>query len=83
VITLAQASGYEVIETKITRKQLYNAEEAFFTGTAAEVTPIYEVDDRKIGKGKTGPITEYIQKEYLAVVKGMRQQYMHWLAKVY
>ena len=83
VITLARAAGREVIETDITRNQLYNAEEAFFTGTAAEVTPICEVDDRKIGNGETGPITEWVQREYLAVVKGRRQQHKHWLTYVY
>lgn len=82
-ITLAQDAGRRVIETNITRNQLYNADEAFFTGTAAEVTPIYEVDDRKIGNGGTGPITEWVQREYLAVVRGTRQQYRHWLAYVY
>ena len=83
VTALARAEGHEVVEANFTRNQLYNADEAFFTGTAAEVTPIYEVDNKKIGNGKTGPITEWIQREYLAVVTGTKQQYEHWLAQVY
>jgi len=71
--------GYEVKEIDINRSRLYNADEAFFTGTAAEVTPIYEVDNRKIGREKTGPITKKIQDEYLAIVRGKRQQYKQWL----
>jgi branched-chain amino acid aminotransferase len=71
--------GYEVTEENITRSQLYTADEAFFTGTAAEVTSICEVDDKKIGNGKTGRITEHIQKEYLAVVDGRRKEYQSWL----
>jgi len=83
VITLAQDLGYDVIETDITRSKLYNADEAFFTGTAAEVTPIYEVDDRKIGEGKTGPITKRIQDEFFAVARGKREKYGRWLTYVY
>jgi len=83
VITLAQDLDYEVKETDITRSRLYNADEAFFTGTAAEVTPIREVDDRRIGSGKRGPVTERIQEEYLATVRGERQQYKCWLTYVY
>ncbi len=83
VITLAQDLGYETIETDITRSRLYNADEAFFTGTAAEVTPIYEVDDKKIGGGKTGPVTKRIQDEYFAVTRGKRKKYNQWLTYVY
>jgi branched-chain amino acid aminotransferase len=82
VITFTQKKGYDVIETNITRNQLYNAEEAFFTGTAAEITPIYEVDDVKIGKGETGSVTKWIQEEYLSIVRGERQQYNYWLTKI-
>jgi len=83
VMVLARDLGYEVKEIDINRSRLYNADEAFFTGTAAEVVPICEVDDRKIGSGKIGPITRRIQDEFLAVVKGERQQYKHWLTYVY
>jgi branched-chain amino acid aminotransferase len=82
VITFAQNKGYEVFEANITRNQLYNAEEAFFTGTAAEITPIYEVDDIQIGNGVTGQVTKFIQEEYLSIVRGERQQYTHWLTKI-
>jgi len=83
VITLAQDLGFDVAETDITRSRLYNADEAFFTGTAAEVTPIYEVDDKKIGEGKTGPVTKRIQEEFLAVTEGKRKKYGQWLTYVY
>ena len=83
VTVLAQDLGYKVKEIDITRSGLYNADEAFFTGTAAEVTPIREVDDRKIGSGKAGPITKRIQEEYFATVSGKRQHYKRWLKYVY
>ncbi len=83
VIVLSRDLGHEVEEIDITRNRLYNADEAFFTGTAAEVTPIYEVDNRQIGNGKTGSITRKIQDEYLAVVMGRRQKYKHWLTYLY
>ncbi len=83
VMDLAHDLGFEAKEADITRNTLYNADEAFFTGTAAEVTPIYEVDDRRIGNGKTGPITKKIQGAYSAVIKGKNQRYKHWLTYVY
>jgi len=83
VMVLARDLGYEIKEIDINRSELYNSDEAFFTGTAAEVVPIHEVDDRKIGSGKTGPITKKIQAEFFAVVRGERQQYKHWLTYVY
>jgi len=83
VIVLARDLGYEVQEVDMNRSRLYNADEAFFTGTAAEVTPIYEIDDKKIGDGKTGPITKRIQEEYFATVGGKRQNYKQWLTNVY
>jgi branched-chain amino acid aminotransferase len=61
--------GYEVIERRITRDEFYIADEAFFTGTAAEVTPIREYDDRQIGEGCRGPITTLIQKHSLMLFK--------------
>jgi branched-chain amino acid aminotransferase len=82
IITLARAKGYEVVEERFTRDELYSADEAFFTGTAAELTPIREVDDRKIGAGCRGLITEDIQKTFFDVIKGKNPKYEHWLAYV-
>jgi len=79
VITLARDKGYEVVEERFTRDQLYTADEAFFTGTAAEVTPIREVDDRQIGAGCRGPVTEAIQGSFFDAVKGRDKKYSGWL----
>ncbi|MEK5757121.1 aminotransferase class IV, partial [Acinetobacter variabilis] len=70
IITIAKDLGYEVVERRITRDEFYIADEAFFTGTAAEVTPIREYDDRQIGEGKRGPITEQIQTAFFNAVQG-------------
>jgi len=82
-MVLAHDLGREVEEVDITRGRLYNAEEAFFTGTAVEVTPIYEVDNWQIGNGKTGPVTKKIQDEYAAVIRGKKQKYKYWLTYIY
>jgi branched-chain amino acid aminotransferase len=82
VIQIAQDLGYEVIEKRITRDEIYCADEAFFTGTAAEVTPIRELDDRVIGNGGRGPITHAIQKTYFDAVGGKAKQYTDWLAHI-
>lgn len=82
IMDLAHDLGLEVKDVDITRNTLYNADEAFFTGTAAEVTPIYEVDNRKIGNGKTGPITKKIQGAYSSVIRGKNRRYKHWLTYV-
>lgn len=82
VMTLARDLGYEVREKRITRDEIYCSEEAFFTGTAAEVTPIRELDDRPIGAGTRGPITAVIQKAFFDVVNGRNAKYHHWLAQV-
>jgi len=82
VIQLAQELGMKVIERRITRDEIYVADEAFFTGTAAEVTPIREVDNRAIGAGARGPVTAKLQKLYLEVVKGQSGQYAEWLTLV-
>lgn len=82
VLTLARDHGIEVIEKRITRDEVYCADEAFFTGTAAEITPIRELDNRQIGAGSRGPVTEKLQKLFFQVVAGEAQQYQHWLAKV-
>jgi branched-chain amino acid aminotransferase len=83
VIQLAADLGYEVRAKRITRDDLYIADEAFFTGTAAEVTPIREVDGRQIGAGRRGPITTRIQKAFFDLVNGKNRQYKHWLSPVY
>ena len=79
VLTLARDMGYEVRETRFTRDELYTADEAFFTGTAAEITPIRELDRRVIGEGKAGPVALAIQKEFFKVVKGENSKYAAWL----
>lgn len=83
IIHLAKEEfGLEVIEKRITRDEVYSADEAFFTGTAAEVTPIRELDNRAIGTGTRGPITEKLQSMYFDVVKGRNAKYAHWLTLV-
>lgn len=82
IITIAKDLGYEVVERRITRDEFYIADEAFFTGTAAEVTPIREYDDRPIGSGTRGPITEQIQKVFFDAVQGRNDKYAHWLTYV-
>jgi len=79
VMTVAKDIGYEVREAQFTRDELYCADEAFFTGTAAEITPIRELDRRTIGEGKAGPVTKAIQKEFFKVVKGENPKYASWL----
>ena len=74
--------GYQVEERRITRDEVYICDEAFFTGTAAEVTPIRELDNRKIGDGTPGPITRQLQKAYFDVVEGRNPDYQHWLTYV-
>ncbi len=80
VMILAQDLGYEVKEEYFTRDEIYIADEAFFTGTAAEVTPIRELDGRIIGEGVPGEITKTLQKEYFRLVHGEIDKYLHWLA---
>jgi len=82
VMTLAAELGLTVIEKRITRDEVYIADEAFFTGTAAEVTPIREVDGRAIGSGTRGPITERLQTKYFDVVHGRSPEHGHWLTLV-
>ncbi|AKJ96074.1 MULTISPECIES: branched-chain amino acid transaminase [Thioalkalivibrio] len=82
VIELAHEEGLDVIEKRITRDEVYIADEAFFTGTAAEVTPIREVDDRPIGSGTRGPITERLQSRYFDVVQGRDSRHEGWLTFV-
>ena len=82
VMTLAQDAGYEVREKRITRDEVYCADEAFFTGTAAEVTPIREVDDRPIGNGKRGPVTAELQDAFFKCVRGEGARSAEWLTPV-
>jgi len=79
VIQLAGDLGYVIGAKRITRDDLYIADEVFFTGTAAEVTPIREVDGRTVGTGKRGPLTEKIQSMFFDVVNGRSEKYGHWL----
>ena len=79
---MATDLGYEIREKRITRDEVYIADEAFFTGTAAEVTPIREVDNRPIGAGTRGPVTEKLQKMYFDIVHGRIDKYNHWLTNV-
>ncbi|GAV19599.1 branched-chain amino acid aminotransferase [Mariprofundus micogutta] len=82
VMQLAKEEGYEVRVKRITRDEVYVADEAFFTGTAAEVTPIRELDGRSIGCGSRGPVTEVLQKKYFDVVHGRSEAHKQWLAYI-
>lgn len=82
VIKLAEDLGIPFKSRLMTRDDVYLADEAFFTGTAAEVTPIRELDDRTIGSGSRGPITEKLQSAFFDIVNGRNPEYRHWLAKV-
>lgn len=82
IIQFANDLGIKVVERRITRDEFYLADEIFMTGTAAEVTPIREYDDRVIGNGGRGPITEKLQTLYFDVVQGRNEQYKHWLTFV-
>ena len=82
VMTFCEEAGLKVVEKRITRDEVYIADEAFFTGTAAEVTPIREVDRRVIGKGGRGPVTERLQKLYFDQVHGRREEHPEWLTLV-
>jgi branched-chain amino acid aminotransferase len=82
IMTLAKETGYDVVETTIKIEQLYDADEAFFTGTAAEVTPIREIDHNSIGNGSRGPITEKLQTMYFDLVHGRLDIHQDWLTVV-
>ncbi|MBN2298075.1 MAG: branched-chain amino acid transaminase [Deltaproteobacteria bacterium] len=79
VITILKEMGYEVREQHFSRDSLYIADEVFFTGTAAEITPIREIDDRTIGEGRPGPVTKTVQDAFFNVVKGNNPKYRNWL----
>lgn len=78
IITFARESGYTVTERNITRDEIYIADEAFFTGTAAEVLPIHELDNRQIADGRRGPITEKLQAMYFEQVRAKREAHPEW-----
>jgi branched-chain amino acid aminotransferase len=82
VLHIAKDLGLEVVQKRITRDEVYIADEAFFTGTAAEVTPIRELDRVQIGAGARGPVTEKIQSAFFDIVNGRNAKYAHWLSKV-
>ena len=82
IIEIANNEGIKILEERFTRDELYIADEAFFTGTAAEVTPIREVDRRTIGKGRPGKITKKLQSIFFDIVKGENKKYESWLTRV-
>jgi branched-chain amino acid aminotransferase len=79
VMTLLQDEGHRVIEADITKQDLYRADEIMLTGTAAEVTPVRELDDRPVGDGGPGPVTRLAQRLYTETVRGKLPQYRYWL----
>jgi branched-chain amino acid aminotransferase len=81
-IQLLREQGIEVREEPIARDELYTADEVFLTGTAAEITPVREIDHRKIGKGEAGPVTRRVQESYFSVVKGADAKHDQWLTYV-
>jgi len=82
IFHIAKDLGLEIVQKRITRDEVYICDEAFFTGTAAEVTPIRELDRIEIGAGSRGPITEKIQSAFFDIVNGRNPKYAHWLSKV-
>lgn len=82
VITLLEASGVKVLQERFTRDEVYLADEVFLTGTAAEITPIRELDDRRIGVGKPGPVTRQAQETFFSIVRGENPKYRDWLEAV-
>lgn len=82
IFTLAEMHGIPVVEKRITRDEVLIADEAFFTGTAAEVTPIRELDSRPIGLGSRGPITEQLQSDYFDLVHGRMDRFADWVTHV-
>jgi branched-chain amino acid aminotransferase len=82
IMQLARELGIPLAEERFTRDEFYIADEAFFTGTAAEITPIREVDNRKIGAGKPGPVTQKIQAAFFDIVHGRDKKHAAWLTPV-
>jgi branched-chain amino acid aminotransferase len=82
VLELAAGMGIEIERRNITRDEIYICDEAFFTGTAAEITPIHSLDHRTIGNGARGPVTEKLQNAYFDVVYGRDEKYRHYLTYI-
>ncbi len=82
VMQIAKDKGYPVVERSISRTELYIADEVFFCGTGAQVSPVVEIDKRVIGNGKPGPITKDIQKTYFDAVRGKIEKYKHWVEEI-
>ena len=82
IIKMAESKGITVEERQVHREELYISDEVFFTGTAAELTPVTEIDSRKIGKGKIGPITKMLSVDFDGVVKGRNEEFFDWLTYV-
>ena len=82
VFHIAKDMGIDIVQKRITRDEVYISDEAFFTGTAAEVTPIRELDRVQLGIGSRGPVTEKIQSAFFDIVNGRNSKYAHWLTKV-
>ena len=82
IIEVARDLGLSVTEKMLTPEELFNADEAFFTGTAAELTPISAVDDRTIGAGSVGPISRQLRDKYAAIVRGREPKFEHWISWV-
>ena len=82
VMTLLDDQGIGCREDRFSRDEVYIADEAFLTGTAAEITPIRELDDRRIGNGRPGPVTQTLQASYAKIVRGEEPRYRHWFAPV-
>jgi len=79
VIKIAIDMGFKVVEKDISKEELFLADELFFTGTAAEITPVVEVDHRLVGEGKVGPVTRRLQEKFFAIVRGLDNNYSRWL----
>ena len=81
-IQLLREQGVDVREEPIARDELYTADEVFLTGTAAEITPVRDIDHRKIGRGEAGPVTRRLQESFFSIVKGNDSKHDHWLSFV-
>jgi branched-chain amino acid aminotransferase len=82
VLTIARKMELPVKEMRFTRDEMYIADEMFFTGTAAEITPVREIDDRRVGTGKPGPVTKQIQEKFFGIIRGREALFLHWMDMV-
>jgi branched-chain amino acid aminotransferase len=82
ILTLAREMGLQVVEGRLTRDQIWLADEVFFTGTAAEVTPVREIDNRIVGEGTVGPVTKKLQARFFDIVRGSDASHPEWLTRV-